>query len=149
MSQTRLERQPFGTLFEYWKNRGVWVHQDRLSRMVARTIERERKENKTHTRWQGSQRVKWLAERPLEGGGYVHVVVEYEEVLPAVLHDVLAEVVDEVGDGDRLAVLVVGGDGELVLPLVREEHLEAAPEESQHGTFDLSPFLPPSCLSSL
>lgn len=70
---------------------------------------------------------------------YVHVVVEHEELFPAVLHDVLAEVVDEIGDGDGLAVLVVGWDGELVLALVREEHLEAAPEESQYMTFCLLP----------
>lgn len=70
---------------------------------------------------------------------YVHVVIEHEELFPAVLHDVLAEVVDEIGDGDGLAVLVVGWDGELVLALVREEHLEAAPEESQYMTFCLLP----------
>lgn len=68
------------------------------------------------------------------------MVVQDEQLFPAVLHDVLAEVVYEVGDGDGLAVLVVGGDGELVLPLVREEHLEAAPEKSQRRTFDNFPF---------
>jgi hypothetical protein len=62
------------------------------------------------------------------------VVVQHKELFPAVLHDVLAEVVDEVGDGDGLAVLVVGGDGELVLALVREKHLEAAPEAGQYRT---------------
>lgn len=67
------------------------------------------------------------------------MVVEHEELLPAVLHDVLAEVVDEIGDGNGLAVLVVGWDGELVLALVREEHFEAAPEESQYMTFCLLP----------
>lgn len=59
---------------------------------------------------------------------YVHVIFKDEEVLPTILHDVLAEVLYEVGDGDGLAVLVVGGYCELVLPLVREEHLQAAPE---------------------
>lgn len=71
------------------------------------------------------------------------MVVQDEQLFPAVFHDVLAEVVDEVGDGDGLAVLVVGGDGEFVLPLVREEHLEAAPEKSQRRTFDkFLPFFP-------
>lgn len=69
------------------------------------------------------------------------MVVQDEELFPAVLHDVLAEMVDEVGDGDGFAVLVVGGDDELVLPLVREQHLEAAPEQkSAEDFFDLAPF---------
>lgn len=49
---------------------------------------------------------------------YVHVVLEDEELLSRVLHDVLAEVLYEEGDGHRLAVMVVGGDGELVKALV-------------------------------
>lgn len=57
---------------------------------------------------------------------YAHAVLEHEEVFPAVCHGVFAQVLDEVGDGHRLAVLGVGGNGELVESLVREEHLEAA-----------------------
>lgn len=49
---------------------------------------------------------------------YVHVVLEDEKLLPGVLHDVLAEVPYEVRDGHGLAVLVVGGDCELVKALV-------------------------------
>lgn len=69
----------------------------------------------------------------MKGGGeeYVHVVVQNEELLPAVLHDVLAEMIDEEADGDGLAVLVMGGEGELVLPLISEQHLETTPEASK------------------
>lgn len=49
---------------------------------------------------------------------YVHVIVQNEQLLSVVFHDVLAEVTYEVGDGDWLAVLVVGGYSKLVLSLV-------------------------------
>jgi hypothetical protein len=99
--------------------------------------------NKTHRElaWQLSESHGWCwasRENPKEKGGggeRIHVVVQHKELFPAVLHDFLAEVVDEVGDGDGLAVLVMGGDGELVLTLVREEHLEATPEAGQYGYF--------------
>lgn len=111
------------------------MHQERLVGTVART---RGKRNKTHM-LAGQPASDMADEGPGNREGtmeeeYVHVVVQDEELFPAVLHDVLAEVVDEIRDGDGLGVLVVGGDDELVMPLVREEHLEAAPEEkSAHG----------------
>lgn len=44
-----------------------------------------------------------------------------------VLHDILAEVMDQAGDGRWLAVLVMSGDVELMLSLVGKEHLQPAP----------------------
>lgn len=61
---------------------------------------------------------------------YVHVVVQDEELLAIVLHDVLAQVVYEVSDCHGAAMAVAGGNRQLVVALVREEHLQPAPETS-------------------
>lgn len=43
-------------------------------------------------------------------GSYVHVVVQDEELLAVVLHDVLAQVADEVSNGHGLAMVVASGN---------------------------------------
>jgi len=62
-----------------------------------------------------------------EKGG-LHVTVQHEHLLSRILHDFFAEVMHQPSDGDRLSALVLCGHGEGVLALVREEHLETAPE---------------------
>lgn len=64
----------------------------------------------------------------LVGFRYVHVIVQDEELLAVVLHDVLAQVVDEVRDCHGAAMVVAGGNGQVVVALVREEHLQPAAE---------------------
>lgn len=46
------------------------------------------------------------------------MLVQDEKLLPAVVHDVLAEVLYKMGDGGRLAVLAAGGHGDVVFALV-------------------------------
>lgn len=55
---------------------------------------------------------------PRERAVHVHVVIEDEKILSAVLHDVFAQVLYEVGNGDSLPVLVVGGNVQFVYSLV-------------------------------
>lgn len=67
-------------------------------------------------------------------GVHSHVVVKHKQLLPRVLHDVLAEVVNQVGYRDGLPVARHGGYVDLVLPLVREEHLKPAAFHSVSAT---------------
>jgi len=67
------------------------------------------------------------------GSGYAHVAVEHEHVGPRVLHEVLAEVVDEEGNGGGLATRVGGGQVDCMSALVVEEHLESPAAEEREG----------------
>lgn len=52
------------------------------------------------------------------------MVVEDEKVLACILHDVLAEVLDEKAYGGRAAILVGGGQLKRMVALVGKEHLK-------------------------
>lgn len=51
------------------------------------------------------------------------MIVQDEELLAIVLHDVQAQVVYEVSDGHGATVAITGGNRYVVVALVREEHL--------------------------
>lgn len=54
------------------------------------------------------------------------MAIQHEELFPGVLHDMLAQIVDEVGDCRRAAILVGGGNGQRMVALVCKEHFETA-----------------------
>ncbi len=55
-----------------------------------------------------------------------HVVVEHEQIPPPVLHDLLTQVSDQGCHRHGLATWISSRQVELVLSLVREEHLQSA-----------------------
>lgn len=65
----------------------------------------------------------------------LHVTVKYEHLLPGILHQLLTEIVDEPADRDWLPVRILSRDFNLMLALIREEHLQATP---WHGSISLS-----------
>lgn len=56
----------------------------------------------------------------------VQVAIQHEKLFPGVLHDMLAQIVNEVGDCRRAAILVGGGHGQRMVALVCKEHFETA-----------------------
>jgi hypothetical protein len=62
------------------------------------------------------------------------MVLQNKEFLAAVFHDMLAEVMYQIRNRGRLAVLVLGGENEGVAALVREEHLKASAGNKCDGT---------------
>src|SRR3569833_179234 len=60
-------------------------------------------------------------------GRDTQVLVQHEELLAAVPHRVLAEVVDEEGYRGWLSVAIPGWDRQLMPTLVSDEHFHAAP----------------------
>lgn len=60
----------------------------------------------------------------------VHLTFKHKKLLSGISHRVLAEVLDKMSDGHRLAVLVDRWYRERMPPLVREQHLQSATTHS-------------------
>lgn len=58
------------------------------------------------------------------------MVVQDEKFLAGILHDVLAEVLDEEAYVRRAAILVMGGNIQRMAAFISEEHLQTAPTQS-------------------
>jgi hypothetical protein len=66
---------------------------------------------------------------------YSHCVVQNKQLLPRVLHDMIAKMSHEESNICRRTRLILSGQGEVVLLLVGEEDLKAAAARSQLNAF--------------